>query len=176
MNDFMSANLTKAPIAARTHVQNTAPTTNSSSSDAKGSEKGDARMDFANRAMGFEVKEANHMQKAVEAAMAEHQKAHEVSTERTKIPVFKKRDEVFIDDYPDRKPKKSVHMAKRDERRNYDRRQPRFDTIDFSRGLMDILEKSGRQSVAVGKPQIYDKFSNTSNMHWGSGRFLDFFT
>lgn len=176
MNDFMSANLTKAPIAARTHVQNVSPSSATSSSSAKGSEKGGATMDFANRAQGFEVKEANHMQKATEAAMAEHQKTHEVNAERTKIPVFKKQDEVFIDDYPERRPKQSVHTAKRDDRRIRDRREPRFDTIDFSRGLMDILEKSGKQTVAVGKPQIYDKFSNTSNMHWGSGRFLDFFT
>lgn len=181
MNNYINTALTQTPLAARTHVQNASSgssnsgsNTSSSNASAKG---GGAVMDFASRASGFETRALNHTEKLTEAAAAEHQVVHKTNDEKNKIPVFKKQEELpFVDDYPERRPKQSVHTAKRDERRVRDRREPTYDTIDFSKGLMEILEKSQNQPTASGRPQIYNQFSHTTNMNWGSGRFLDFFT
>lgn len=182
MNNFIAANLTKAPVVTRAPVQNATPASATSSTNASSFASGasdksaSVAQESANRAMGLEVKDANYMQKATEAAAAEHKKTHEVRTDRTKIPVFKKQEEIFVDEYPEKRPRQSVHTAKRDAKRIRDKREPQFDTVDFSKGLMDILEKSSRRPGAVGRPQIYNQFSHTTNMSWGNGRFLDFFT
>lgn len=173
MNEIMSGSITKATVAARTQTHNQQNTTSSSSDGKSSTGKSEAHQNFASRAAG--VTPGQRQEKEEEIAAAQLQKPHEIDNKKTEVPKLRRQDEEPIDDYPKKRPRESVHYQKRDDKRIRDRREPMFDSIDFSSGLLEILDASVVRPPLTGMPHLYNEFSTASLLNWGSGRFLDFF-
>ncbi|MFI3175027.1 MAG: hypothetical protein R3Y53_07525 [Bacillota bacterium] len=168
--------LTKAPSAARTHSQTVGSASSGSSTSKGSSAKSDATMDHANRAMGYEAKTLNHMQKTEEVARANMQKTKEVDGEKTEIQKTKVEDKFVIDERQQRKHRRNLQKERYNRRSSASvehRKTPKFDVVDISFELLEILDSSMKRAPLVGKSQVYDSGAVAQMLAWGTGRYVD---
>lgn len=164
---LVTAGITKTPVIARSHSQATTPPASSSSSSAKGSAKGDATMDFANRANGFMTTQLNRNAKEVEQAYAQLQKTHEVSTEKEQINKEIPYEQRPLDDYPTQHKRSGSPAVRREERKEPKNPNGKYDTVSFSDDLLAELDAQPKKPL-VGTPHIYNQNASTSIMTWNN--------
>lgn len=165
--------LTKAPTAARTHSQ----TTGSANTSSKGSTaKSDATMDHANRAMGYEAKTLNHAQKAEEIARATMQKTKEIEGDKTEIQKAKVEDKFVIDERQQRRHRRNLQKERYNRRSSAaveHKKTPKYDVVDISFELLEILDSTMKRAPLVGKSQVYNSGAVAQMLAWGTGRYVD---
>ncbi len=167
--------LTKAPAAARTHSQ-TAGSASAGGSSKGSTARADATMDHANRAMGYEAKTINHAQKAEEIARAAMQKTKEIDGEKTEVQKTKVEDKFVIDERQQRRHRRNLQKERYNRRSSASvehKKTPKYDVVDISFELLEILDSSMKRAPLVGKSQIYDSGAVAQMLAWGTGRYVD---